>query len=97
MILLHVDDLLIFGTPEFLKEIEVKVRKDYQVGSLMTNDAMFCGQRVKKQGQVIVVDQDRAIEEISEIPLDNYKSLLDKDRCPPELHTQYRQVLGQLN
>ena len=43
----------------------------------------------------IRVDQDKCVEELSEIVFD--KSLQDHIECNPSLHTQYRSLLGQIN
>jgi hypothetical protein len=70
VVCLHVDDLLMIGKPEFHKKVTERIRKDYQVGSEDKDDVVFCGQRIRWQGNVLVVDQDRAIEELSEVHLE---------------------------
>ena len=92
---LHVDDLFITGSKRFWDEVVGKLKKDYQIGSEDKGDVMFTGQRIRKQGIPIVLDQDKGIEELSEIQLD--KNLTDNMTCPPSLHTEYRSVLGALN
>eukprot|EP00973_Karenia_brevis_P083282 11548321-Karenia_brevis.AAC.1 len=67
--------------------------KDYKVGSSLTDDVMFVGQRVKwvlkgKTAGHIRVDQDSKIEELQEVVFD--KSLKDTITCTPELHCSYR-------
>ena len=42
-----------------------------------------------------MVDQEKAVEEIGEIEIDKKRD--EREKCEPQLHTQYRQVLGQLN
>ena len=79
----------------FWDEVVTKLKKDYQVGSEDKGDVVFTGQRIRKQGSPIVLDQDKAIEELSEIQFD--KTLTDTMTCPPSLHTEYRSVLGALN
>ena len=96
IVLLHVDDLLVFGTEAFRKELGLRVRKEYQIGSQVDNEAMFCGQRLRWQGDVLLIDQDKAVEEIAEIKVED-KTLKDDTVCPPALHTEYRRALGQLN
>ena len=76
------------------------LRKDFQVGSEDTNDCEFVGQRVRwydkgKPGAYIRVDQEKKIEELSEIVFN--KSTADDIACTPDLHRQYRSVLGQIN
>ena len=47
------------------------------------------------QGKAVVVDQDRAIEELTEVKLE--KNLDDTQKCSPSMHTDYRSVLGAIN
>ena len=59
------------------------------------DDITFAGQRVRWGDTCIAVDQDRAIEELTDIVLD--KSLLDTQKCNPQQHTAFRSLLGSLN
>ena len=59
------------------------------------DDITFTGQRVRWNGNCITIDQDRAIEELTEIVLD--KSLPDTQKCNPQQHTSFRSLLGSLN
>ena len=72
-----------------------RLRTDYQVGSEDKGDVEFTGQRIRWNQTSIVLDQSKNIEELSEIQLD--KSLKDSASCSPQLHTEYRSVLGALN
>ena len=71
------------------------IRNTFQVGSEDLNDVLFVGQRIRWQDTCLVVDQEKAIEEIHEIEFD--KTLKDDVACDPSLHTEYRSVLGSLN
>ena len=95
VVLMHIDDLLVIGSDRFRSEFIAKVRKDYQIGSETLNEASFCGQRMRWQGSCLIVDQDKAIEEIAEIVFD--KSLKDDTKVNSLTHTEYRRALGQLN
>jgi hypothetical protein len=95
LMVLHVDDLFITGSKKFWEEVVGKLKQDYQIGSDDKSDVMFTGQRIRKQGIPVVLDQDKGIEELSEIQFD--KTLSDTMTCPPALHTEYRSVLGALN
>ena len=44
---------------------------------------------------VLIVDQDMAVEELSAIPVEPH--LKDSERCTPQQHTQFRSLPGQLN
>ena len=95
VMVLHVDDLFITGSPKFWSAVIAKLRKDYQVGSEDEGDVEFTGQGIRKDKQTIVLDQSKNIEELSEIQID--KSLKDNMPCNPQLHTEYRSVLGAIN
>ena len=47
MCCLHVDDLFITGTPEFLEKFKKVVKSQFKIGHEDVNDLMFTGQRVK--------------------------------------------------
>ena len=92
---IHVDDLFFTGTKECCKQLENSLSKEFQIGSLDTNDVMFTGQRVRWKDKVLEVDQTRCIEELTEVTFD--KSLKDNIQCDATMHTSFRSVLGQLN
>ena len=60
-----------------------------------TDEIVFTGQRIRWKGNTLVVDQDKAIEELSEIQFD--ESLKNEVACNPTLRTEYRSLLGSLN
>ena len=47
MCCLHVDDLFVTGTPDFLEKFKSKVKASFKIGHEDVNDLMFTGQRVK--------------------------------------------------
>ena len=47
MCCLHVDDLFITGTPDFLEKFKKVVKSQFKIGHEDVNDLMFTGQRVK--------------------------------------------------
>ena len=95
VIVLHVDDLFMTGSPEFWTHVGNKLKKDYQIGSEDKNDVVFTGQRIRWQGNTLVVDQDKAVEELSEVHIE--KNLSDNTPCTASQHTEYRSLLGSLN
>ena len=71
-------------------------KKDYKIGSTSENEAIFCERRMRFQGdELILVDQDLAVEEIAEIEIPAKMEL--QDPCEGALHTEYRRALGQLS
>ena len=70
IMVLHVDGLFFTGDAQFEKNILGKIRGEYQVGSEDKDDVVFTGQRVRWRGKCVVVDQDKAIEELTEITID---------------------------
>ena len=92
---LHVDDLLFAGSGEMHKQVIVRLRKEFKVGSEDKDDVMFTGQRIRWRENSLVVDQDKAVKELKEIELD--KNMKDDTPCTPELHTEFRSLLGSIN
>jgi len=46
------------------KKVLERIRKDFQVGSEDIDEIVFTGQRIGWKGNTLVVDQDKAIEEL---------------------------------
>ena len=98
---LNVDDLIISGTPQFLKWFLEKIKKHFTVGHEDVNDLMFTGQRVRwvldehKKKKYISIDQKLSVQELEEISIP--KHLKDTDLCDKQLHTSYRSLLGSIN
>ena len=102
MCCLHVDDLFITGTPEFLEKFKKKVRANFKIGHEDVNDLMFTGQRVKwqldektKKKSHIVVEQSLCVSELTEIVIT--KGQKDEEKCDKDMHTAYRSLLGSIN
>ena len=83
------------GDNELNDTILARLRKDFQVGSEDTENVIFTGQRIRWMKDVLVVDQDKAVEELTTIPVESH--LKDSEQCTPQQHTQFRSLLGQLN
>ena len=72
--------------------------QEVQGGSENWNDVTFTGQRIRwtkdpPSGPCIEVSQEKAIEELEEIPVEwNTQEDL---HCTPAMHTRYRSLLGQ--
>ena len=97
----YVDDCFFTGSKVFHEKVIKNLRKDFEVGHEDLNDVLFVGQRIrwadkdKPQKAHIRVDQEKKIEELSEIAFDS--SMRDQVVCSKDLHTQFRSVLGQIN
>ena len=72
MCCLHVDDLFITGTPEFLEKFKRVVKSQFKIGHEDVNDLMFTGQRVKwvmdekaKNKSHISVEQSLCVSELT--------------------------------
>ena len=72
---MHVDDLIFTGTDDFLLSFAEGLKKSFQIGSLDENDAMFCGQRIIRQGATATVHQDLCIEDLHEALIRNGNSV----------------------
>eukprot|EP00435_Cladocopium_sp_Y103_P053174 s3094_g17.t1 len=99
MCCLHVDDLFITGTPEFLEKFKKVVKSQFKIGHENINDLMFTGQRVKwvidektKRKSHIVVEQSLCVGELTGVVIPQGSK--DEDKCDKELHTACRSLLG---
>ena len=97
---LFVDDL--FGTSGTEEEQRVLtgLEEDFQIGSKDWNDVPFTRQRIRwmrdpQLRKSIEVSQERAIEELEEIPVE--KNMREDLHCIPKMHTRYRSLPGHIN
>ena len=74
MCCLHVDDLCIAGTPEFLEKFKKVVKSQFKTGHEDANDLMFTRQCVKwvidektKKKSHITVEQSLCVSELTEV------------------------------
>ena len=100
IIKLFVDDLFGTGGTEMEQRVLARLRKDFQVGSGDWNDVLFTGRRSRwmkdpQSGSYIAVGQEKAIEELEEIPVE--RNTKEDLHCTPAMHTRYRSLLGQIN
>jgi len=92
MCCLHVDDLSVTGTPDFLEKFKSKVKASFKIGHEDVNDLMFNRQRVrwqfdeKTKKSHIVVEQ--SLCELTEIVIQ--KGQKDDEKCDKDMHTAYR-------
>ena len=75
---LFVDDLFGTGGTEMEQRVLARLRNDVKVGSEDWNDVLLTGQRIRwmkdpQLGPSIAVSQERAIEELEEIPVEKKK------------------------
>ena len=61
MIVIHVDDLLMTGTPEFFTRVEPAV-KMFKLGRIESTCFTYLGWEVKKQEEKIVISQERYVK-----------------------------------
>ena len=102
MCCLHVDDLFITGTPEFLEKFKKVVKSQFKIGHEDVNALMFTGQGVKwimdektKKKSHIAVEQSLCVSGLTEVVIP--KGLKDEEKCDKDLHTAYRSLLGSIN
>ena len=100
--LLHVDDLFITGTPEFLEKFKKVAKTQFKIGHEDVSDLMFTGQRVKwiidektERKSHITVEQSLCVSEVTEVVIP--KGLKDADTCDKDLRTACRSPLGSIN
>ena len=88
---LHIDDLIISGTPAFLTWFLKKIKEHFTVGHEDKIDLTFTGQRVRwvldaqDNKKYISIDQKLCVSELEEIVIP--KHLKDTDVCVTNLST----------
>ena len=97
---LFVDYLFGTGGNEMEQRVLNRHRQDFHVGSEEWNDVTFTGQRIlwtqdSQNGPFIEVSQDKAIDELEEIPVE--RNTKEDLHCTRAMHTMYRSLLRQIN
>ena len=97
---LFVDDFFGTGGNEMEQRVLTRLREQLQVGSEDWNDVAFTGQGIRwtqdsKNRAYIEVNQNKAIEELEEIPVE--RNTEEDLHCTPSMHTMYTSLLGQIN
>ena len=92
-----VDDLFRASGNDMEQRFLTKLRKYFQVGSADWNDATFSRQGIRWASRpYIEVSQEKAYEELDEIPVERDETKEDL-HCTPTIQTKYRSILGQNN
>ena len=92
---LHVDDILWAGTPDFEKNVIMKVKKQFSIGSNETNSFKYVGVNVENVNGTIGVDQEHYIQGLQEISI--HSDRLRSDELTREEKKEFRALVGQLN
>ena len=96
MTVLHVDDFLVAGRPEFLSMISLKLKKRFTFGKTEYSKFKFTGLNIDQQEEGIYVDQIDYIQNIQ--PISSYRMDVPEDECLNKLEFKaYRGLTGQLN
>ena len=97
MCCLHVDDLFVTGTPDFLEKLKSKVKASFKIGHEDVNDLMFTGQRVKwqldektKKTSHMFVEQSLCVSELTEI-------VIRRGQKDEDMQNANRPLLGSIN
>ena len=82
------------------QRVLTRLRKYVQVGSEDWNDVAFTGQRIRwtqdpQTGPYIEVSQEKAIEELEEIPVE--RNTKEDLQFTFAMHTMYRSLVGKRN
>jgi hypothetical protein len=83
------------GDSVFATRVLARIRKDFTIGAESRGEVLFTGQRIRWQGTALTVDQDKAIDELEEVPI--ARGLPDSQPCTPQQHTAFRNISGSLN
>ena len=95
ILIVHVDDVVATGTPEFLTKIENHLKKFdlKELPEIGEQGTEYCGVRIRYDGEEYYLDQERYCELIENISFEGRK--LDETLNPADI-TACRGVLGQL-
>ena len=94
---LHVDDGMVSGTAEFLREIKQLLQKRWEIQNFQLNDFKFCGLWIRKVGTCIYVDQEKYAEMVSEIPLTRQRAAQTDDKMTAQEIKAVQSVAGAGN
>ena len=95
MTVLHVDDFLVAGKPEFLEELSIKLKKRFTFGKIELNKFKFTGLNIEQTKEGIFVDQIEYIQSIQPISSQGLDGE-DTASLNKQQFKAYRRLTGQL-
>ena len=96
VIIIHVDDLLFFGTSDFLDNVMKRFKELFKISREESEVFKYIGIKLTQRKDLIILDQNEYLSSINSDVLDRDK-LADKDRfVEGEEITLFRRSVGQL-
>ena len=89
--MIHVDDIITGGTPEFLKMISNLLRTEFKISKEQSNKFSYIGMAIRTDGQNILMNQNQYIED-----LDGVTEGIEDSYSEVKLKEVLKQVVGKL-
>ena len=97
LFLMHVDDFIWGGTPEFEVNVIDKIRSKFEIGKQSSSVFKYIGLEIHQDNSGITLDQKSYIESINPIVLSRTRSSRKYENLNKDESDQLRCLVGQLN
>ena len=95
MCLVHVDDFLVGGNPEFDDILEKGLMSKFTFGKVESKKFKYIGLNVEQRDEGIFIDQNEYIQSLQ--PIEIEKAVDKNAKLPKDKFTEYRALTGQLS
>ena len=96
-VVIHVDDGIMAGTEEFLREMRSRLKTRWTINEFKRNEFKFCGLWVTKLNACIYVDQQKYADMVDEIPMTRLRASQVTQKMTPNEIKSVQSVAGAAN
>ncbi len=97
LVLIHVDDFLHIGGPEFYFNVMNRIRTIFAAGKIESSVFQYVGLDIHQQHNGIQLSQSMYIEKLESIPISANRKMNKSEFLNRNEQKQYRQIVGQIN
>ena len=96
MIGTHVDDFIMAGSDAWLEEVTEKIKEAFMLGKVETENFLYCGHRVRQQGDSLTLDQEEFARDIKPLIISPARKQQGKELVTEKERSTIRAYAGKL-
>ena len=96
MIGTHVDDFIMAGSDAWLENVTEKIKKVFMLGKVETENYLYCGHRIRQQGDSLTLDQEEFVENVKPLIIPPARKQQSKEPVTEKERKVIRAYAGRL-
>ena len=96
MIGTHVDDFIMAGSDAWLENVTEKIKKAFLLGKVETENYLYCGHRIRQQGDSLTLDQEEFAENVKPLIISPARKQQSKEPVTEKERKVLRAYAGRL-